>query len=209
MNKQCYFIATILLTLFSSVGSAATQSFWATNNQSDTAWAPKFLNEGGSKSFNINYSNLYNLGNNLKINSAKLWLLAVDDYYGSHCSAQGGTSSRCNDDNNRRTQQDPSEYAKIVNIEGMPGNYGSPVEISEFKWYDLNINVASYLSKVDGKFSATVKAACGDFWYKNAKIVVDYDLKPVPVPAAIWLFGSALMGLTGMKRKSITSKLAA
>jgi len=43
----------------------------------------------------------------------------------------------------------------------------------------------------------------GDFWYKNAKIVVDYSLKAVPVPAAVWLFGSALLGLTGLKRKSV------
>ncbi len=209
MKRQYYFLATIILGLFSSVSSAATQSFWATTSQSDTAWAPKFLNEGGSKTFNINYSSLYNLGNNLTINSAKLWLLAVDDYYGNHCSEQGGTSSHCNDDTNRRTQQDPLEQAKIVNIEGIPGIYGSPIEINEFKWYDLNINVANYLSIVDGQFSATVKAACGDFWYKNAKLVVDYDLKPVPVPAAIWLFGSALMGLTGMKRKSIRRNVAA
>ena len=40
-----------------------------------------------------------------------------------------------------------------------------------------------------------------DFWYKNVELVVDYELKPVPVPDAVWLFGSALLGLTGMKRK--------
>lgn len=197
MKNQHCFIAVMLLGLFSSVSLAATQSFWATTAQSDTAWAPKFLNGGGTKTFDIKY----NLGNDWVINSAKLWLLAVDDYHGNHCSAQGATSPHCSDDNNPSTYQDPSEKALITKIEGHTGSFNTPLEIGSFKWYDLNINVASYLSNTDKKFSAVVKAAYGDFWYKNAKIVVDYDVKAVPVPAAIWLFGSALLGLTGLKRK--------
>ena len=184
MKKQCYFIAAMILGIFSTVSSAATQRFWATTTQSDTAWDPTFLSEGSSKTFDINY----NLGSDWTINSAKLWLLAVDDYNGNHCSSQGGTSANCNDDSLSNTAQDPSEQAKIVTIEGIPGIYGSPLEINSFKWYDLNINVASYLSNADGRFTATVKASLGDFWYK-------------PVPAAIWLFGSALLGLTCLKRK--------
>lgn len=202
MKKQYYVIATMLLGIFSSVSSAATQSFWATTVQSDTAWAPKFLIGDSTKTFYINY----NLGSNWTINSAKLWLLAVDDYRGNHCSVQGGTSSRCNDDSNPWTYQDPSEKALITKIEGVSGNYAAPLEIDSFKWYDLNINVASYLSNTDGNFSAVVKAGLGDFWYKNAKIVIDYDIKAVPVPAAIWLFGSALLGLIGgMRRKPIVA----
>ena len=198
MKKQYCFIAAILLGLFSSVSFAATVSFWATSTQSDTAWDPKFLSQGDTKNFNINY----NLGSNWVITSAKLWLLAVDDYNYSHCSAQGQTSSYCNDDNNPRTRQDPSEQAVVTKIEGLPGTFSNPLEINNFKWYDLNVNVASYLSNVDKKFSASIKAVYGDFWYKNAKIVIDYDIKAVPVPAALWLFGSALLGLTGLSRKS-------
>jgi hypothetical protein len=198
MKKSCFLVA-LLLSFFASASMAATQSFWATSTQSDSAMDPTFLTEGKSKSFTINYT----LGSNWIINSAKLWLRAVDDYQGNHCSAPNQNSTNCNDDNKPWTPQDPSEQARIAVIEGIVGSYGTPVEINNFKWYDLNINVASYLSNADKKFSATIKAVCGDFWYKNAKIVIDYDLKPVPVPAAIWLFGSALLGLTGMRRKSV------
>lgn len=189
----------LVLSCFASASMAATASFWATPTQSDSAMAPAFLSQGSSKSIYINYT----IGSNWIVNSASLWLRAVDDYNYNHCSSPDQNSYKCNDDNKSWTAQDPSEQAQATVIEGTYGPYGSPVEINNFKWYDLNINVASYLSNADGVFSAKIKAVCGDFWYKNAKIVIDYDLKPVPVPAAIWLFGSALLGLTGMKRKSV------
>lgn len=35
----------------------------------------------------------------------------------------------------------------------------------------------------------------------NDEVLVETDVAAVPVPAAVWLFGSALMGLAGMRRK--------
>lgn len=37
---------------------------------------------------------------------------------------------------------------------------------------------------------------------RNFSIRVSGEVAPVPVPAAVWLFGSALLGLIGMRRKS-------
>jgi hypothetical protein len=39
----------------------------------------------------------------------------------------------------------------------------------------------------------------GADWYS---IELTYDTPPVPVPAAAWLFGSGLLGLAGLKRRS-------
>lgn len=211
MKKKYFYIAAILMTVFASTGTAATASFWATKTQSDFAWDPEKLNQGDTKEFEIKYGDI----SKWNIHSAKLWLLAVDDYtvksghnfVSTHCSAQGSTSVNCNDNNT--SGRDAQEFARLTWIEGGKSHsYGSPVEIGNFKWYDLNINVANYLSSKDKEFEATIKAVSGDFFYKNAKIVVDYDVKAVPVPAAAWLFGSALLGLIGKKRKTIAPAVA-
>lgn len=212
-------IAILVSSLFATSGMAATASFYATTidrwgNQKDAAMAPDFMYKDETKNISINYT----LGSNWVINSAYLWLRAVDDYtfknkYGhlvsDHCAAPGANDiSKCSDDNNSNTIQDPYEQAQVLKIEKDLFSNGPSVEINNFEWYKLNINVASYLSNTDKVFNATIKAIGGDFWYKNSKIVVNYSLKPVPVPAAVWLFGSALLGLIGKKRKSIAPAVA-
>ena len=37
---------------------------------------------------------------------------------------------------------------------------------------------------------------------KGNQADINVSVSSVPVPAAVWLFGSALLGLTGLKRKS-------
>jgi hypothetical protein len=221
MKKQYYFLAAMILVIFSSVSSAATKSFYA-SGKDDNATHPEFLSKGESEKIEIDYK----LGRNWVISSAKLWLRAVDDYNGGHCSASGFWSDNCKDvpkgddsrnkgDNGHKADKylDGSELA-LITIKGKGHNddvQSKPLEIDNFKWYDLNLNVTKYLIQNgrENDFTATLKASLGDFWYKNAKIVVDYDIKAVPVPAAIWLFGSALFGLTGMKRKSAATAVAA
>jgi hypothetical protein len=196
--KKHYFLLTVLLTILSSTGSAATVDFFASyKNDGVTPKDAPSLVSGTPKNFSIAYS----LGSNWIINSAKLWIKAVDDYKWGHCS---GLS--CKDGNHKGL--DAAEYAKITELEGSSVNSGKTA-INGYGWYDLNIDVSSFLLDgiLNGKLAAVgddykKKCLAPDFWYKNAKLVIDYDLKEVPVPAAVWLFGSALLGLTGMKRKS-------
>jgi hypothetical protein len=35
----------------------------------------------------------------------------------------------------------------------------------------------------------------------DVEIAYTYDATPTPIPAAAWLFGSGLMGLSGLRRK--------
>jgi len=46
------------------------------------------------------------------------------------------------------------------------------------------------------------KQEAGSMGYRYAALAVrDGDISPVPVPAAVWLFGSALVGLVGLTRR--------
>ncbi len=201
MKKLCFFLGAILLSSLSSASFASIQSFWAYGS-SDTADAPKYVESIGKKSASKSISIDYDLGSNWEINSATLWIKAVDDFRGGHCSG-----SQCKDGSRRG--RDSSEQALISKIEGQgtKGNWKS-VEIGGYQWYEL-LDVTTFLLNDTNKaFTALLKASRGgDFWYKNAKLVIDYSLKDapgpstVPVPSAVWLFGSALLGLLGFKRK--------
>lgn len=52
----------------------------------------------------------------------------------------------------------------------------------------------------DGTLDVTLTATKGDFYFDQATLVVHDQLSAVPVPAAVWLFGSGLLGLAGFAR---------
>jgi hypothetical protein len=127
----------------------------------------------------INVSIDYLFQSNWQINSASFWLYAADD-----------------------ENDPPSEQSKVVSIESSGFNSGN-TNINggtTANWYNLNVDILNYLlSPHTSPFTATIKAQAGDFKFINAKIVVDYTV--VPVPAAVWLFGSALLGLMGFTHR--------
>jgi hypothetical protein len=184
MEKQAWILGgvTLVLASFAQSASAATMTFYANGSDTDT---PVYLTEHPllglgqtSKHVSINYT----LGTDWTINSATLWIKAADDWldlFNVH------------------------EKAKIARIEDMSGNHGQ-AKIDGYGWY-FGLDVLDYLlNPYTSPFTATIKAKEGDFWYKNAKIDIDYTVQPpsqVPVPAAIWLFGSAMAGLVGFSRR--------
>lgn len=200
MKKRSCFIVAAMLGIFSTASFASIQSFWAYGS-SDSASEAKYLHGNGNKASTKSISINYEIENSWTVNSASLWIKAVDDFKnGGPCSG-----SRCID--GRRKGRDASELAHVSNIEGSKGNYAS-VEINGEQWYQL-LDVTSFLmGNSDNTFTALIKASKGrDFWFKNAKLVIDYSIKEeqipaVPVPSAIWLFGSALLGLMGFRRNT-------
>jgi len=54
-------------------------------------------------------------------------------------------------------------------------------------------------------FTGSLGPGTYTFWFQETAASVDYSLNfqvsEVPVPAAVWLFGSALVGLAGVKRR--------
>jgi hypothetical protein len=210
MKKLHCCIAAMLLGLFSSVSLASIQSFWAYGSNDDASNA-KYIESIGNKAETQNITIDYKLESNWTINSAQLWLRAVDDFRGGHC-----TGNQCRDSKAKAGGRDRSEKAQISSIEGQGGNWTS-TEINGYAWYNLLDVTAFLLNDSNKSFSALLKASQGgDFWYKNAKLVIDYNVKgdpvppaAVPIPSAIWLFGSALLGLTGLRRKSVSAGIAA
>jgi hypothetical protein len=212
MKTQFYFLAAIMLALFSSTSMASIQNFWAYGS-SDDANKSKYIESIGNESATKNISIDYKIEDNWTINSAHLWIKAVDDFKGKACSGQ-----QCGDGKSRG--RDSSESARITNIEGQKSSFASK-EINGNAWYDL-LDVTSFLlNDTNSKFTALLKASRnGDFLFKNAKLVIDYTvnsaptlnvdpaLAPVPIPSAIWLFGSTLLGLGLMKRKSAVTGVA-
>ena len=101
-------------------------------------------------------------------------------------------------------------------------NYCRDTAGSSNGWQSISVAVSSdYFDDIEnGDFSLLLKSHIYDwdtyFWggddrryaraqvqtsISGASLSVDYAVAPVPVPAAAWLFGSALIGLAGIKRK--------
>ncbi|ESS72268.1 hypothetical protein MGMO_62c00010 [Methyloglobulus morosus KoM1] len=220
MKKQFYFLSAMLLALFSSVSSASLIDFYQYGSSGFANNKPKFISnigKGHGRKISINY----NLGSNWTINSAHLWVKAVDDYNGGFCKGW-----KCRD--GRSNGKDPREFARIKNIEGHKGNWASKV-VNGYKWYDV-LNVTSFLRHdTNGIFKALLKSSRGgDFWLRNAKLEIDYTINTayvlplveqgtpiatptpaaVPIPAAAWLFGSALLALAGLVRRTAVTGIA-
>lgn len=62
--------------------------------------------------------------------------------------------------------------------------------------YWLDSRTASYFASLDG-----FQGDANKYDYKYALAVHDGDIGAVPVPAAVWLFGSGLIGLIGFARR--------
>jgi len=165
----------------------------------------------GKKPSTKNISINYKLESNWNISSAQLWVKAVDDHKGKACSG-----NRCKDVSGGG--KDSKERIRISNMEGRKGNLTSK-QIDGETWYNLLDVTSLLLNDTNNTFTAKLKASVGkDFWFKNAKLVINYYTKDsaaptsseasppaaVPLPSAIWLFGSALLGLTGLKRKTFS-----
>ena len=79
-----------------------------------------------------------------------------------------------------------------------PGSYG------EFLWGDLadgGLDSASYLMFVLGDGNHYVDPYSGEQTTGRAFFIDAVEARAVPVPAAVWLLGSGLAGLAGLRRK--------
>ncbi len=90
-----------------------------------------------------------------------------------------------------------------LNTQGNPGTDGSLIS------FDIAANAGDTLT-FDWAFSTDDYAPFGDFAFislvgtgpANGHYEVLAEITPVPVPAAVWLMGSGLLGLAGVARRS-------
>lgn len=70
---------------------------------------------------------------------------------------------------------------------------------------DLNLSIAGPLTNAGGSVlitsGAELSSSGAPYWGVGQRSIVSGALTAVPVPAAVWLFGSALAGLGWMRRK--------
>jgi hypothetical protein len=91
--------------------------------------------------------------------------------------------------------------------------YLSGVDLNSYVSWDVSgINVADFINDSYLSFYLSIPApGDGDNWHDfeplessqlhEAYLTVDYSITNVPIPAAVWLFGSALAGLGWLRRK--------
>lgn len=101
----------------------------------------------------------------------------------------------------------PVEIVVVSEIEGVAlGSSLGEQEVDTRKWYG-HIDVLSYLTLgVNDTFSFILEAIQGDFEFHLAKLEITYtpssaSVSAVPVPAALFLFAPALLGLFSLRRK--------
>ena len=81
-----------------------------------------------------------------------------------------------------------ANYDLFSNV--ISGSYWSSTE------YAFDTGFAWIFNMNNGNQSFSVKSATYDSW-----AVYSGDVSPVPVPAAVWLFSSGLLGLIGVARR--------
>ena len=89
----------------------------------------------------------------------------------------------------------------LINVGGditssKPGDFGT----GSLFWSGINTSVISFTIGNDPLSTASPALALDEFGISG-------NVSEVPVPAAVWLFGSGLIGLIGMKRKSPKNSL--
>lgn len=220
MKKQYYVIVAIMLMFYSLGSFASIQTYWAYGSSDKARFKkPRYVHNIYNSRKQKKVSIPYKIDSNWTVNSASLWLKLVDDFKGVPCSRR---LKNCGDrtTNNR----DSRERIRITNIEGRRNRWAEK-EVNSQQWTEM-LDVTTFLiNDTNNLFNARLRATRGkDYWYRNAKLVVDYDIKAattpttgggpvvdfgppvvVPLPPAIWLFGSALLGLFGLKRKPAVS----
>ena len=92
-----------------------------------------------------------------------------------------------------------------IDADGFGGNYiatdsNGTLNLSDSDQFILGLNVGGAWLTDSGVVSLGANAYTVSF--NNGGSVVEVDVQVVPVPAAVWLMGSGLLGLLGLSRKN-------
>ena len=154
--------------------------------------------DGDLSSRTLNVSIAYD--NFALLDSAKLYVLAKDDATGSKADSTSGRNP------------DGLEYLDILTVEGSKVSVDA-VEVDTSSWlfgFDVKKFVTGTHTSPLDFLVATLNLCVGqsDLIFQNARLDLKYHTvdcpqppSPVPLPAAAWLFGSALFGFISLSNR--------
>jgi hypothetical protein len=154
---------------------------------------PEYVKYPSTKNISISYDLT-----DMIVDSAQLWIKAMDDTFLTTDGSMPLIFSWI---------KDPSEQAAITSVEStiIPTVW---TEIDGYGWY-IGLDVTSFIDSTHTSpltaLLSVKNAGSKDFFFKNAKLDVNYHTAPcpppVPLPAAAWLFGSALLGFVSLSNR--------
>lgn len=91
-------------------------------------------------------------------------------------------------------------------------NDGFPT--TKIRFFDLSLAVIDSINTLSALTVVIDRSGSGDFYgfdyaLLSNKVGSDTNIGEVPVPAAVWLFGSGLVGLFGMRRRKLQAAATA
>jgi len=92
-------------------------------------------------------------------------------------------------------QQGYYDVAGWGDVNGTPGFYASADIGTAVSFYQVNVSDVDFISAVETQMGDWLLTTDGTLTYGTAPV------SAVPVPAAVWLFGSGLLGLVGVARR--------
>lgn len=152
--------------------------------------------DGDLNSRKLNISIAYPDLNNAFVDNAWLWIKAKDDSTSDSTAYNG----------------DGKEYLDLLKVEDQSVSVDK-VEVDTSDWFFKfnvkNFITGSYVSPLDALIaSVNLEHGQSDLIFQNARLDIDYHTvycppppNPVPLPAAAWLFGSALLGFVSLSNR--------
>lgn len=186
----------ILVALLSGKAAAALITFTHTGTGSGAIGSTSFSNADfiitavGDTNNRINFGGGFSIDHN---NKALISISGVGTF-----SFSDKTSTFVNNDNH------------IVGFNHSLNSdlFNGPIDVVFATWnLDTSIGPITGTGELlqwNDPFHPIVQTSGGDLFFVDAFVPVTFTATVVPIPAAIWLFGSGLLGLIGVSRRSAT-----
>jgi len=188
----------IILLIISGNASASLESRLQGLAYYDTETDLTWLADANAAGVSLNWNDANQWAFELNVSGITGWRLADTLQPDASCDSLDGTSTGYNCSG---SEMGNLFYNTLGNTAGEITNYGPFSNLQTFLYwsatdYPDDNNLAWYFGMDDGYQNVNDISSL-----KYAWAVQSGDIGAVPVPAAVWLFGSGLLGLAGFARR--------
>jgi len=210
-------ILTIISLAFAALAgvqtvNAATFDFVSEAAGNERGVSTLILSDGG---ITLNATGQQTLANG-DTDTAKTAFVYLDDLSGGRpaglgvCKALSGTQcTDSGDDNVTLDEKLTLDFGQLVTISEITMRNGTHRTSFDGK-FKLNIDGAGWVAyDLDDTITQLFTGQVFELWNNNTSVAADKEfyistmtVSAVPIPAAIWLFGSAMLGFVGIRRNN-------